>query len=225
MSLLDYALTTVDRAKSYIGADSYSDEDDTFIENIINIITNQIESYTGRRFKKTSYTNEEHDGAVGDSFLLDNYPVFSDETFTLQYRDSVSNEDDWESEDSEDYYVYYDEGVVSLIADSSLGRVRKHWRVSYTAGYDFDNSSTFLGDTKAGDLELATWMMVSDMFYKRSDGRSVESEKLGDYSVKYGGDLGSYFKDGSGQSVSMVQVTLDKYKRFESASAFTPDIY
>jgi hypothetical protein len=62
------------------------------------------------------------------------------------------------------------------------------------------------------------------MFYNRKEGKSVKSESVGDYSVTYGG-MEDYFKSADGTEKSLIQTTLDKYKRLESASALTPSIY
>ena len=60
MALKAYGLTTVARFKDYASVSTSAD--DTLIENLINIVTEFVENYTQRRFKQTTYTDEEYDG-------------------------------------------------------------------------------------------------------------------------------------------------------------------
>jgi len=222
MALLDYALTTVNRCKAYLGLSSLTAAEEAVLENVINMVTNFVESYCGRRFMQTAYSGEEYDGAQDERLILNNYPVASGETFTFQWRDSASNEAEWETEESEDYFVKYDEGIINLTGRTRLMVATLKYRVDYTAGYDYDNVATFLGDTEAGDLEMAVWMLIASQWFKRKGSPDVKSERIGDYAITYGGSMEGLLKDGSGQGISMVQATLDKYRRWEVESVLTP---
>ena len=142
-----YALSTTSRFKTYAGVSGTTD--DTLIENLIDIVTEFIENYVGRRFQQTTYTDEQYDGTGTDKLILKNYPI---STFTrLQERQSISNEDTWATIDSEDYFVDTDNGIITAQAFRFIPNT-KFYRVTYVAGFDFDNSATFLGDTEGGGI-------------------------------------------------------------------------
>lgn len=208
-----------------MGITSLTATQTTVMENMINMMTNFIESYCGRRFMQTAYTSETYDGPQSETLLLKNYPISTTATFALYSRDSSANEDEWEEIDSTDYFIYYDEGYVNLTGRDRFNLYNRKYKVDYTAGYDFDNAATFLSDTVAGDLEMAVWMMVAQQWLTKGSSGLVKGERLGDYSVTYGGgsDVATFLKDGSGQGISLVQATLDKYRRTESETYLTPD--
>jgi hypothetical protein len=174
-----------------MGIDTPTGASLTLLENLINTATEFIENYTGRRFKKATYTQEEYDTERAETLNLRNYPVVSGTTLTLEKRTSPLNEDDWEVVNSEYYHIDYNNGMLEGAGGMRFSRTRRGYRVTYTAGYDFDNSSTFLSDTEAGDVELATWMLVSILWGKTSagvvsGGGEIKSERIGDYAVTYG---------------------------------------
>lgn len=226
MSLVSYALTTVDRQKNYMGISSLTATQTTVMENLINMATNMIESYCGRRFMETTYTEEVYDGPRSERILLNNYPVNTREDFKLERNDSSANEDAWNELNDTDYFVYYDEGVVNLTGRSNFILYTRKYRVTYTAGYDFDNAATFLAETEAGDVEMACWMMVSQWWLTRKSIPGTTSERLGDYSFTLGsaGSMSGFFRDGAGP-VSTVEMILNKYRRTEPESYLTvPDV-
>jgi len=199
MALKDYSLTTVARFKTY--ADISGSTDDTLIENLINQVTEFIENYIGRRLKLTTYTNEEYDGSGTFKLILKNYPVG---TFTnLQERSTRQNSADWNIIESDNYFVDTTNGIITLIP-YEFTEGTKLYRVNYTAGYDFDNSTTFLGDTEAGDLEWVAWRLLSTVFNKNSQDPNISSVRLGDASVSY---RSTTMEDGNIKSV------LDKYRQ------------
>jgi len=221
-----YALTTASRVADYMGV-TLNATQETVMENIIDIITGMVEGYCGRRFQETAYTNEIYDGEGAEAFLLENWPVNSDETFTLQMRESTENEDDWETIDTEEYFIDYENGVIYGASRRKFKYFRKGYRVTYTAGYDFDNAATFLGDTLAGDVEFATWLLASSYWARRTGDIGIVSESLGDYSVRYGRSSGGGTGGGGTGGMMIwgnndVQSILDRYKRTEVVSVLTP---
>lgn len=190
MSLVSHALTTVARTKTFLGVSG--SDDDALLENLVNSVTDFVEQFCGRRFKKTAYSNEIYDGSGTDQLLLKQYPIDSASTITVEERDSISNIDSWTALDSENYFVKYTEGIVIYIG--SIVRVApvftkapRHFRVSYTAGYDFDpaNSSKTMETVGLGDLEYAVWKLVGTAYKNRKLSGNVESERLGDYSITF----------------------------------------
>lgn len=198
--LSSYALTTVVRTKQFLGISSSSD--DAIIEALINAVTDQIEKYCNRRFKKTTYTDEEYDGLGGNTLLLRNYPVDLT-SFALGVRDTNLNEADWSAINAQDYFVALSAGVVSYVNGGFFPSVRRY-RATYSAGYDFNNTTTFLSDVGAADLELAAWKMVGRQYFDRRGNSSVKQESIGDYSVTY---------DRSAMFDEQILSILDLYKR------------
>ena len=199
-----YALTTRDRVIDFLELKNLSATDNAIIDIFIETATEFIENYCERRFKKTTYTNEVYDGDGSEFIRLKQYPVISTESVTLSRRSSASNEDDWDSIDSEDYFVDYDNGIIEYVKGMKFQNYPRHYRVTYTAGFDFDNSTTFLADTEAGDVEYACWKLIAVMWNRRKADPSVQSEKLGNYAVTY-----RKFVNENAE----VQSILDKYAR------------
>lgn len=185
MSLVAWSLTTVARACSYMDITTPTGAQLTALESIINSVTMFIESYIGRRLKKTVYTQEMYDTEEAETLNLRHFPIVSGTTVLLERRSSGLNEDDWETVDSEYYHIDYDSGMLIGAGGIVFFPTRNGYRVTYTAGYDFDNTATFLSDTEAGDVELAAWMIIEAVWNKKKGGGAVESERIGDYSVTY----------------------------------------
>ena len=187
-ALKDYALTTPDRTKDYLQISG--DADDDLITRLINGITEYVERFTARHFQKTeysaaNYSDELHSVGMGEvSMNLLNYPVISTAEFKLEHRDSNLNEDDWEEVDQERYFVDYNSGIIYTANGTTFAEGIKNYRVTYTAGYDFDNEETFLSDTAAGEVEIAVWKLVGACFQRRASA-GVQQESIGDYSVTY----------------------------------------
>jgi hypothetical protein len=200
MSLLAYALTTRARVKTFLGITAT--DDDALIDSLINAVTNFIENYCDRRFKKTTYTAEVYDGGGGQLLLLKQYPVI---TFTsLEERDSSDNQDSWTAIDSEDYFVKLAAGIIEYI-NGRFKKLPQHYRATYQAGYDFDPAgSTTLESVGAGDLEWAAWKLIQKIYHQRQGDPDISNESLGDYSVGYRAEL---------MEDPVLKGILDNYKR------------
>lgn len=200
MPLLAYALTTRARAKTFLGITST--DDDTLIDTLIDAVTNFIENYCDRRFKLTTYTNEEYDGNGSQQMLLKQYPVA---TFTqLGERDSPDNQSSWTALDSEDYFVDLVTGIIDFI-NGLFKRLPKHYRATYQAGYNFDTAgATTLESVGAGDLEWAAWKLIQKIYNQRQGDPDITNESLGDYSVGYRAEL---------MEDTVLKSILDNYKR------------
>jgi len=208
-----WALTTAARLSAYLDISTPTGTKLTVMEALIDSITEFIEDYLGYRVQKTTYTQEEYDTEDGQTLLLKNFPIVSGETFTLQRRTGVLNEDEWETVDSEYYHVDEDAGIIFGASGWQFPRSRRGYRVTYTAGYDFDNEDTFLSDTEGGGIELAAWMLLEGVWNKRKGGGGVIRESIGDYSITYKRTL---FED------EEIKNLLDKYARANEISVLTP---
>jgi len=171
MAVADNALTSVSALKDYLGITGT--EKDDLLESIINRVSDIIENYCGRTFKETTYTEEEYDGTGSDELLLENYPLTSS-SITLEKRDTLSNSDNWSTIDSENYFVYTDEGKIKYLTNI-FQEAPKHYRVTYTAGYS----------PIPDDLEEAALQLCKYIYNNKRSGGGKASESLGDYSVTY----------------------------------------
>ena len=182
-------LTTAQRIADYGGLGTLTGTKLTIMNLLVTQLSGIVLKYIGRNIKQATYTQEEYSTEHGSSLNLRNFPVSSSVTFKLEVRTSGENEDKWETVDSQYYFIDYDSGIIFGISGWNFMRTVNGYRVTYTAGYDFDNSSTFLSDTDAADIELAVWMLGVSVWSRRKGGVGIRSEKIGDYSVSYTREL------------------------------------
>lgn len=201
MAIKSNALTTRARLKTYLGISVTTY--DTVLDYVIDATTDFVLHYCDRVFQQTAYSNQVYDGTGTKYLLLKNYPVVSGETFTLQERDSSINKSSFSTISSDDYFVKNDEGIVSHMT-SIFTKVDQHYRITYTAGYDYDTSSKTLISVNLGDLEYAVWKLCAVMYYQRKSSGDISSERIGDYSVTYMKEV---------MTDPEVLAILNKYKR------------
>lgn len=137
-------LTTLAAVKAYLKIDSAVD--DTLLTDLINASSNQIEGYCKRKFTEQTYTDEEYDGNGMKYLYLQNYPVSSIASITV---DDISLT-------SEEFKVKKKDGTVIRI-NSLWSKGDINVLVTYTAGYTVIPK----------DLELACKHLV--MSYFKSD--------------------------------------------------------
>ena len=212
MAVKDEALTTAERVAIFGELGTLTAAQTIRMEAIINSVTSYIENYLGFRVKQTAYNNEEYSTEEGQKLILNNFPVNSGETFTIQGRLNALDVDSWETVNAEYYHVDFKAGIIHAAGGWEFSRTRNGYRVIYTAGYDFDNSSTYLSDTEAGDLELAVWQLALAMYSRKGGTVGIKSEKLGDYAVVY---TKTIMEDENIKSI------LDKYARKDIISVLT----
>lgn len=207
MALKAGALTTVARLSGYmkITTPAVDSVDESIMQTAINAASSFIERYTGLIIKKQTYT-EILDSERGQTLNLKHFPVISGESFRVEQRSSQLNEDNWQDLDSLYYRVDEDAGIIEMMDGVYFFRTRQGYKVTYTAGYNFNNTSTFLGDTEAGDIEIAIWIIAQDIVNNKGQDASIKSERIGDYSISYGDMSNLMF------SHPQVKQILDSYK-------------
>lgn len=190
MPVVSYALVTLSETKTYL--DISSSDFDTVLENLIDGVTDFVESQIGgRRIAQESYSNEEYD-IDGRFIFLKQWPVDSDSTFTVERRTGALDNPNWETKtEGKDYEPYYEEGYIDFFVPETA---RKLYRVSYTAGYD----------PIPNDLKMLAWKLIGQVFNKRT-AEGLKSEDAGSWSVSF---LTMTEKD------PIVRQTLDAYKRW-----------
>lgn len=195
--LLPYALTTLQDVKESLGIASSDLTWDNLIKRKINQATEIIEGYCGRRFKATNYTDEEYDGTWTDQLVLRNFPVIS---FTgLSARDSSLNQGDFDTINSEHYFVDNNSGIIDSVAGSFYGSYNR-WRVTYRAGYE-----TIPSDLQEACAILASYLTINDP----GSNTGIASKKEGQREV-------TYHNLNSSAQIDMfellgIQPTLDRY--------------
>jgi hypothetical protein len=152
--LLDYALCSSADVKESLNIAAGDTSKDNLIKRKINQATRMIEGYCGCRFKLTQYTNEEYNASNTNQLVLRNAPVVKDDThpFTFDVRNSVLNDDSWQSLPSEFQFVDQAAGILDL-GFTAVGQWA-HYRVSYYAGY-----STIPEDVAEACATLAAYLV------------------------------------------------------------------
>ncbi len=173
MSLVAHALSSLESAREYLQLADTDITRDRLLESMINAATGLIENYCGRRFKKTTYTDELHDGNGTQYIFLRNRPIVS--VTSIYSHDPVVTDVLYDS----DYYVVYNnQGYIYRAGGWTFGH--QNIKITYIAGLDFD-----AGDRPA-ELEEICNALVSKTFNNPTK-YGIESEKIGQYSIKYAG--------------------------------------
>lgn len=180
MATVSHALTSTAKVKAHLGISGATY--DTVIDTFVNGVTDFIESFCRRRFKETTYSNEQYDGGEPNSnddyrkrVFLKNYPVSAVSAF--EYRSGQISSPTWTAFSADDWLLYGNEGYVRYLGDY-LPRGHKNLRVSYTAGYkiDFANETTLANHTLPFDITMVATKLAARMFDKRlSEGKSSEN--------------------------------------------------
>ena len=216
MAVKSYALTTRTRLKDFLGITANDDTTNNVLDRIIDSVTEFIENYIGFRVKETTYTNEEYYTDNAESLLLKHYPISTSATFLLDRRTSALNEDNWERIDPQYYHVDHASGMINGSGGWRFFQTRRGYRVTYTAGFDYDNSTTFLSETQGGDIEWAAWQLGGTAWERRKGGGGIVSEKIGDYAVSYAKSV---------LENEEIKSILDKYAKQEAGGVLTPFHY
>lgn len=206
MAAIDNALTTLSQAKSYLGIRNSTN--DALLTKIIVAVSAFVENaYCRRVFRRQAYTQELYNGKDSKSLFTKNFPIISGETFTLQRRTTDNNNDEWETLDSEDYYIDYSIGKITL-ASGKFEEGIQNYRITYTAGYTLPSSADYQnGDADDSqdlpyDLELAVLDLIT-LQYQTRKSKGINREKVRDVEISYMKAL----KDDP-----TIKATLDTYK-------------
>lgn len=203
--LLSYALTSVDDVKESLGIDSGDTSKDNLIKRKINQATLYIETYCGlardHHFKETTYTDEEYDGARGNSLVLRMRPVSTITSF--QVRNSNASDGTFSDVESELYFKDLSAGIIELITNTYGGWNR--YRVTYTAGY-----STIPFDLSEACVTLASYYVENS-----ASGTAVKKKQEGQISIEYFDSKGT--GDGSVIDQLGLDEVLSRYKQYNIA--------
>lgn len=192
MPLVPYALTTLDRAKVFLGITGTAQ--DTLLTMLINQATGFLEGATGRRFASTTYTDEKYNGGKSKLFLRQ-YPVST--LSSLQYRQGTISAPTWVSFPADDYMLYGDEGYIQFLFGTVQGlssptangvayQGTQNINVTYTAGYliDWAHEDDPTKHNLPPDLEAVTLSIVGRMLNTRK-ASGISSESVEGASISY----------------------------------------
>lgn len=204
MATVSYAITTKAKVKTYLGiTDSASDD---FIDTLINYVTDFVEGYCGgRRFLRSTISNEVHDTNNVHNIFLKNYPVIS--LTTVEYRSGTFSSPTWNTYNADGYLLYGDEGYIYFAG--MLPVVKQGIRVTYVAGYliDWNNETNSSLHTLPLDLTAVATELVARLYQNRAtDG--ILSQSTEGQSVTFMGNSGDISKYLNGLHASI----LGKYQ-------------
>jgi hypothetical protein len=197
--LVTYALISLADVKEGLGISNASQ--DNLLTRYINQATDLIEKFcNGRRFKETTYTNQEYNGS-GTAYLdLRHYPLSS--ITKLERRTSTDySASDFDEIDTSDYLIDSGSQTNTGQVYMPIGFIKgiRNYRITYVAGYS----------SIPNDLEEACGKLVSYFLKTANKNEGVKSETLGRYSITY--DKGSYNKDRIFQEAGIID-TLELYR-------------
>jgi hypothetical protein len=191
MSLAANALTTLSDVKGELGV---SDSDsDSYLENLIDSVSTEIETFLGRKLAFSSGHVEDVAGFGGYRIRLSRLPVIS--------LTSVEMIDPWvpstsmdisnvSIEDDDAGWVYYRGGwpwtvpcPPGTIAGHPLaGQEQQSIRVTYDGGYELPSASV---PTLPLDIRRAATISASTLYRQRGRDLTVKREQIMNYSVTY----------------------------------------
>jgi hypothetical protein len=124
-------LTTIDALKEYMG--DISSLNDVLLTRIVGAASDAINSYCGRTFESTVYTDELYDGSGTDVLVLRNFPAIT-LTTVKEGGSALTIGTDPYGASSGDVYLNADEGTI-VRPFSRFWKYRKYYSITYTAGF------------------------------------------------------------------------------------------
>ena len=205
MALATNALTTIASCEAELGLTA--SEQDALLTRYINTASDQIADYCNRKFYYTSGIEEKIAGS-GDAFLfVGRTPVTSITSVVWLGDDSTVSGSLYEIWDVDQGAIYNSSGWnYTRLSDTQIDR----YKVTYIGGWitpqqDADDGG--LTRNLPFDLETACINIVTALWQKKGQDRTVKSESIMGASV-------SYESHDSGMDASVI-ATLDNYKRMD----------
>lgn len=172
-SLLSYALTSVADVKESLGITGTSQ--DNLIIRKINQATEMIEAYCGLpygyHFKEATYTDVEFEGSGTNQLSFPIRPVSS--VSSLEVRGSNTNVSNWDSVDTEHYFLNSSAGLIDSLF--TFYPAYNRYRATFVAGYA----------TIPADLAEACVILASFLVDNASSGSAVKAKREGGRSIEY----------------------------------------
>lgn len=178
-SVISYGLTTKARVKDRINISTANH--DALIDRLISGVTDLIEGECGgRRFKRSTYTNEiiTIRNANQRFLLLKNTPIIS--VSSLQYRTGLKSNPNYTDFNNDDWEIVND-GASGMIEVYGLSRDVNFIRISYVAGYliDFDTAGSATHTLPFDLSDLAERLTIKLFKRREHEGKSSETFESG----------------------------------------------
>ncbi|HQG81820.1 MAG TPA: hypothetical protein PLU14_00295 [Caldisericia bacterium] len=135
-------LTTKTVVKSLLEIPSTETINDSLLDVFIAFNSNRIETFLNRNLLKKERT--EYFSSGRRLFYVSAFPIDSTATLTVSYSDSALTE-------NEDYYVWYDEGVIEFFTEFTETRP-KEVSITYTGGFSSLETLTVTGFATVFDV-------------------------------------------------------------------------
>lgn len=217
MASIDNALTTLSRAKSFLGI-SGTTKDFVLTMIILSVSKFIQDTYIKKNVKRQAYSNELHDGKGVPRLYVKHGPIVSGQTITLQKRSTNNNEDSWETIESQNYFVNYAGGFVELIhhnaawegLTSGFIEGTQNYRISYTGGWYLPSSANYQDGTDDDldmpyDLELAVLDFIG-VAYNLRKAAGIKSQSVSDVKIEYANELEKH---------PMIKMSLERYRQHQ----------
>jgi uncharacterized phiE125 gp8 family phage protein len=170
-------LLTTDQLKSYLGISHASD--DTLIGEIIDEISESVETHLGREVMKKARTEYYNPRGAKDLYLK-HRPVDTDEAITIVEETNVPRVYDATALTTSQYLLDDEAGVIQRYGGSFPSGV-KSLKVTYTAGW-----ATAAGTAVPTDIMKAAKIWCAQQYYRAKHGADgISSENMGPVSVTF----------------------------------------
>ena len=204
VTLKPNALITVDELQIFLQT-TIADSD--YANTLINLASDTIEKYTGRKFIKAVYTDDIYDGQSMQILYLKQAPIIAS-SVTVKDWDTYNNVADYTYTEHQDYLLYLNEGYI--YKRGVWVGIHQLYRITYEAGYAIEDVPY--------DLKLAC-SKICEQVQNQTGKAGVGAETMGRYSVDYTGTSdSSSSKSPAGQAglpvPPEVAGVLDSYKRY-----------
>jgi len=175
-------LITLEDVKIFLNVASGSTTHDALLKLLIEQYSAVIEGYCRRKFSQDNY-EEVYDGNGKTSLLLDNYPIISIESLTI---------DDYPYTAS-DYLIYKNEGEIKLVEDAfAIGN--QNVEIEYTAGFE----------EVPADIKLCCTEMTASKF------KEIDGNRIGIASISFG-DQNTTFRES--EFTDKIKNILNRYRK------------
>lgn len=192
MALNANALTSLAFAKTYLKIPALETSQDSMVEFWINVSSEKLETFTGRKLKKVTGLIDYAHGAGSNTILLKEFPVIAISELKI---DSGSLFTDPSTVIPVADYTISDDSLSVLYLNGLFPRGYRNVKITYNAGYD-----PIPSDIENACLWLVFW------YHKAREGAEIgrNSKSKGDESMSFLQDMPKDIKD-----------TIDKYRRME----------
>lgn len=194
MPLSDHALTTLSAVKMELEIpQSYNDED-AYLERLINSASASIENYCNRHFEKRDITKK-YKGSGSRELILDHYPVNSVSNLIID----EESKDDYELVNGgkngilyrDDGFPVIRRGTGGIVNDPVVNTEKYNIEVTYNAGYVLPKDATEENPrTLPYDLEDMVIEAVAARHARRGTGGNIASYKEEYISVTFNDKTG-----------------------------------